>query len=57
MKMNFRDLLISNLITVITIFILLMFFDQSGEPVRNIIFVFAGFVVMTIYDFIRTKQK
>ena len=57
MKMNFRDLLISNLITVITIFILLMFFDQSSEPVRNIILVFAGFVVMTIYDFIRTKQK
>ena len=57
MKMNFRDLLISNLITVITIFILLMFFDQSGEPVRNIILVFAGFVVMPIYDFIRTKQK
>lgn len=57
MKMNFRNLLISNLITVIIIFVLLSFFDHSGDPLRNIIIVFVGFTVMTIYDFVRTKRK
>ncbi|MBE6164824.1 sec-independent periplasmic protein translocation protein TatC [Streptococcus gallolyticus] len=57
MKMNFRNLLISNLITVIIIFVLLSFFDHSGDPLRNIIIVFVGFTVMTIYDFVRTRRK
>lgn len=56
MKMNFKSLLAGNLITVIIIFVLLSFFDQSGDPVRNIIVVFAGFVLMTSYDFIRTRK-
>lgn len=57
MKMNFRNLLVSNLITVIIIFVLLSIFDHSGDPLRNIIIVFVGFVVMTIYDFVRTRRK
>ncbi|QGZ27015.1 sec-independent periplasmic protein translocation protein TatC [Streptococcus ruminicola] len=57
MKMNFKSLLASNLITVIIIFILLSFFDQSGEPLRNILVVFGGFILMTIYDFVRTRRK
>ena len=57
MKMNFRNLLVSNLITVIIIFILLSIFDHSGDPLRNIIIVFVGFIVMTIYDFVRTRRK
>ncbi|MGY3779908.1 sec-independent periplasmic protein translocation protein TatC [Streptococcus gallolyticus] len=57
MKMNFRNLLVSNLITVIIIFVLLSIFDQSGDPLRNIIIVFVGFIVMTIYDFVRTRRK
>jgi len=57
MKMNFRNLLISNLITVIIIFVLLSIFDHSGDPLRNIIIVFVGFIVMTIYDFVRTRRK
>ncbi|GAB6885050.1 MULTISPECIES: hypothetical protein [Streptococcus] len=56
MKMNFKSLLAGNLITVIIIFVLLSFFDQSGDPVRNIIVVFVGFVLMTSYDFIRTRK-
>lgn len=56
MKMNFKSLLAGNLITVIIIFVLLSFFDQSGDPVRNIIVVFVGFVLMTSYDFIRTRN-
>jgi hypothetical protein len=54
--MNFKSLLAGNLITVIIIFVLLSFFDQSGDPVRNIIVVFVGFVLMTSYDFIRTRK-
>ncbi|AQP41893.1 hypothetical protein SAMN04487839_101523 [Streptococcus gallolyticus] len=57
MKMNFRNLLVSNLITVIIIFVLLSIFDHSGDPLRNIIIVFVGFIVMTIYDFVRTRRK
>lgn len=57
MKMNFRNLLVSNLITVIIIFILLSIFDHSGDPLRNIIIVFVGFIVMTVYDFARTRRK
>ena len=57
MKMNFRNLLVSNLITVIIIFVLLSMFDHSGDPLRNIIIVFVGFIVMTIYDFVRTRRK
>lgn len=56
MKMNFKSLLAGNLITVIIIFVLLSFFDQSGDPMRNIIVVFVGFVLMTSYDFIRTRK-
>ncbi|WP_274641643.1 sec-independent periplasmic protein translocation protein TatC [Streptococcus equinus] len=56
MKMNFKSLLAGNLITVIIIFVLLSFFDQSGDPVRNIIVVLVGFVLMTSYDFIRTRK-
>ncbi len=56
MKMNFKSLLAGNLITVIIIFVLLLFFDQSGDPMRNIIVVFVGFVLMTSYDFIRTRK-
>nr|WP_270320692.1 sec-independent periplasmic protein translocation protein TatC [Streptococcus infantarius] len=55
--MNFKSLLASNLITVIIIFVLLSFFDQSGEPLRNILVVFGGFILMTIYDFVRTRRK
>ncbi|WP_237393126.1 sec-independent periplasmic protein translocation protein TatC [Streptococcus equinus] len=54
--MNFKSLLAGNLITVIIIFVLLSFFDQSGDPMRNIIVVFVGFVLMTSYDFIRTRK-
>ncbi|SDJ64646.1 sec-independent periplasmic protein translocation protein TatC [Streptococcus gallolyticus] len=57
MKMNFRNLLVSNLITVIIIFVLLSIFDHSGDPLRNIIIVFVGFIVMTVYDFFRTRRK
>lgn len=57
MKMNFKSLLASNLITVIIIFVLLSFFDQSGESLRNILVVFGGFILMTIYDFVRTRRK
>lgn len=57
MKMNFRNLLVSNLITVIIIFVLLSIFDHSGDPLRNIIIVFVGFIVMTIYDFVRTRDR
>lgn len=57
MKMNFRNLLVSNLITVIIIFVLLSIFDHSGDPLRNIIIIFVGFIVMTIYDFVRTRRK
>lgn len=57
MKMNFRNLLVSNLITVIIIFVLLSIFDHSGDPLRNIIIVFVGFIVMTTYDFVRTRRK
>ncbi|WP_430596198.1 sec-independent periplasmic protein translocation protein TatC [Streptococcus gallolyticus] len=57
MKMNFRNLLVSNLITVIIIFVLLSIFDHSGDPLRNVIIVFVGFIVMTIYDFVRTRRK
>ncbi|MCY7187575.1 sec-independent periplasmic protein translocation protein TatC [Streptococcus gallolyticus] len=57
MKMNFRNLLVSNLITVIIIFVLLSIFDHSGDPLRNIIIVFVGFIVMTVYDFVRTRRK
>lgn len=57
MKMNFKSLLASNLITVIIIFVLLLFFDQSDEPLRNILVVFGGFILMTIYDFVRTRRK
>ncbi|ALT81059.1 sec-independent periplasmic protein translocation protein TatC [Streptococcus gallolyticus] len=57
MKMNFRNLLVSNLITVIIIFVLLSIFDHSGDPLRNIIIVFVGFIVITIYDFVRTRRK
>jgi len=57
MKMNFRNLLVSNLITVIIIFVLLSIFDHSGDPLRNIIIVVVGFIVMTIYDFVRTRRK
>ncbi|PHV57901.1 sec-independent periplasmic protein translocation protein TatC [Streptococcus macedonicus] len=57
MKMNFRNLLVSNLITVIIIFVLLSIFDHSGDPLHNIIIVFVGFIVMTIYDFVRTRRK
>ncbi|SFC11536.1 sec-independent periplasmic protein translocation protein TatC [Streptococcus equinus] len=57
MKMNFKSLLASNLITVIIIFVLLSFFDQSGEPLCNILVVFGGFILMTIYDFVRTSRK
>ncbi|SDI60590.1 sec-independent periplasmic protein translocation protein TatC [Streptococcus equinus] len=57
MKMNFKSLLAGNLITVIIIFVLLSFFDQSGDPMRNIIVVFVGFVLMTSYDFIRTRKN
>ncbi|SDQ26039.1 hypothetical protein SAMN04487837_1163 [Streptococcus equinus] len=56
MKMNFKSLLAGNLITIIIIFVLLSFFDQSGDPMRNIIVVFVGFVLMTSYDFIRTRK-
>lgn len=56
MKMNFKSLLAGNLITVIIIFVLLSIFDQSGDPMRNIIVVFVGFVLMTSYDFIRTRK-
>lgn len=56
MKMNFKSLLAGNLITVIIIFVLLSFFDQSGDPMRNIIVVLVGFVLMTSYDFIRTRK-
>ncbi|EFW89627.1 hypothetical protein [Streptococcus equinus] len=56
MKMNFKSLLAGNLITVIIIFVLLSFFDQSGDLMRNIIVVFVGFVLMTSYDFIRTRK-
>lgn len=56
MKMNFKSLLAGNLITVIIIFVLLSFFDQSGDSMRNIIVVFVGFVLMTSYDFIRTRK-
>nr|WP_256324839.1 sec-independent periplasmic protein translocation protein TatC [Streptococcus gallolyticus] len=55
--MNFRNLLVSNLITVIIIFVLLSIFDHSGDPLRNIIIVFVGFIVMTVYDFFRTRRK
>lgn len=58
MKMNFRNRLISNLITVIIIFCLLIFFfDHSGTPLRNIIIVFTGFILMTVYDFVKTRRK
>lgn len=57
MKMNFRNLLVSNLITMIIIFVLLSIFDHSGDPLRNIIIVFVGFIVITIYDFVRTRRK
>nr|WP_253896448.1 sec-independent periplasmic protein translocation protein TatC [Streptococcus gallolyticus] len=55
--MNFRNLLVSNLITVIIIFVLLSIFDHSGDPLRKIIIVFVGFIVMTTYDFVRTRRK
>ena len=55
MKMNFRNRLVSNLITVIMIFCLLMFFDHSGSPLRNIIIIFTGFILITIYDFVKTR--
>ena len=57
MKMNFRNLLVSNLITMIIIFVLLSIFDHSGDPLCNIIIVFVGFIVITIYDFVRTRRK
>lgn len=57
MKMDFRNLLVSNLLTVIMIFLLLTFFDHSGAPLRNILTVLASFIVMTIYDFVRTRRK
>lgn len=57
MKMDFRNLLVSNLLTVIMIFLLLTFFDHSGAPLRNILIVLASFIVMTIYDFVRTRRK
>lgn len=57
MKMNFRNRLISNLITVIITFCLLIFFDHSGTPLRNIIIVFTGFILMTVYDFVKTRRK
>lgn len=55
MKATFRDALISNLISLILIFILLNIFDRSGETVRNIIIVFIGFLLLTGYDFIKIR--
>ena len=55
MKMNFKSLLASNLITVIIIFVLLSFFDQSGDPCA-ILLLCLWFVLMTSYDFIRTRK-
>ncbi len=43
--------------TVIIIFVLLSIFDHSGEPLRNIVIVFIGFAIMTVYDFVRTRRK
>ena len=57
MKTNFKDALASNLISVIIIFILLYYFDNSGEIVRNIIIVFSGFLLVTLYDFIKIKGQ
>ena len=57
MKMNFRNRLISNLITVIIISCLLIFFDHGCTPLRNIIIVFTGFILMTVYDFVKTRRK
>ncbi len=55
MKATFRDALISNLISLILIFILLNIFDHSGETVRNIVIVFIGFLLLTGYDFIKIR--
>ncbi|MBM7636604.1 sec-independent periplasmic protein translocation protein TatC [Streptococcus saliviloxodontae] len=57
MKSTFKDKLASNLISVIIIFLLLTFFDASGDKVRNILLVIVGFSILSFYDYWRIKSQ
>ncbi|MBF7094049.1 sec-independent periplasmic protein translocation protein TatC [Streptococcus sp. HF-1907] len=60
MKTSPKEILASNLVTLILILILLSIFDQSEQTVRNILIVWTSFAAIMIYDLVkwwRNRQK
>lgn len=53
MKTNVKDILASNLLSVIIIFLLLSLFDHSGRNQENTLIILIGFVLITAYDLIK----
>lgn len=60
MKTSPKEILASNLVTLILILVLLSIFDQSEQTVRNILIVWTSFAAIMIYDLVkwwRNRQK
>lgn len=53
MKTNLKDIIASNLISVIIIFLLLSLFDHSGRNQENTFIIVIGFLLITAYDLIK----
>lgn len=53
MKTNLKDIIASNLISVIIIFLLLSIFDHSGRNQENTFIIVIGFFLITAYDLIK----